>query len=67
MKVKLKVYKHIGILRRDFSSVEQAQGIGRLMAKKYPDMRFEPHLELRDDAVIDLTGLDKDDVQRYNP
>ena len=63
MKVKLKVYKCYGTLKRDFSSVEQAQVIAGLMGEKYPEIHFEPHIELSTGSVIDLSELEKNDSE----
>jgi len=67
MNVKLKVYKLLGTLNRDFSSVEQAQRTAELAAEKYPDMRFEPEVELSDVAVVDLSDFEKDEIHEVNP
>jgi hypothetical protein len=67
MNVKLKVYKLLGTLNRDFSDMQQAQRIAQLAAEKYPDMIFEPEIELSDVAVMDLTDFAKDDIQEVNP
>jgi len=52
VKVKLKVYKYNGTLKREFSSIEEAQKIAKLMAKKYPDMIFDPYVELGNSKII---------------
>ena len=52
MKVKLKTYKYNGILKREFSSIEEAQQFVDLMVKQYPDMIFEPYVELRNSDII---------------
>jgi hypothetical protein len=67
MNVKLKVYKLLGTLHRDFSSMEQAQRIAQIAGEKYPDMIFEPEIELSDVAVIDLSDFGKDDIPEVNP
>ncbi|RLB36057.1 MAG: hypothetical protein DRH20_10340, partial [Deltaproteobacteria bacterium] len=56
-------YKFAGTLKREFSSMEEAQGIARLMSEKYPDMVFQPHIELTDSSVIDLTDMEEDDTE----
>jgi hypothetical protein len=53
IKVKLNAYKHNGTLKREFSSFEQAQKIAKHMAKKYPDMIFEPFIEQEDSLKLD--------------
>ncbi len=40
MKVKLKAYEYKGMLNREFSSVEEAEKIAGMMAKKYPNFLF---------------------------
>jgi hypothetical protein len=67
MKVKLKVFKCMGTLNRDFSSFEQAQRAAELAAEKYPDMKFEPEIEISDVSVIDLSDFCKDGIQEVNP
>ena len=52
MKVKLKVYDYKGMLARKFSSVEEAKRIAGSMAKKYPNLLFEPHIELDESSVV---------------
>ena len=52
MKVKLKTYKYNGTLKREFSSIEEAQKFVDIMGKQYPDMKFEPHVELGNSNVI---------------
>jgi hypothetical protein len=52
MRVKLKTYKYNGTLRRDFLSVEEAQKFADLMGKKYPDMIFEPYVELGNNKIF---------------
>ena len=52
MKVKLKTYKYNGILKREFSSIEEAQQFVDLMVKQYPDMIFEPYVELGNSDII---------------
>lgn len=67
MRVKLKVYKYMGMLERDFACVEQARRTAELATEKHPDMLFEPEVEVSGACVIDLSGLGKDDVQEVNP
>ncbi|UCF81921.1 MAG: hypothetical protein JSV50_11940 [Desulfobacteraceae bacterium] len=67
MKVKVKVYKYMGMLNREFSSVKQAQRTAELAAEKYPDMKFEPDIEIPDVSAIDLSDFGKDDIQEVNP
>jgi hypothetical protein len=67
MKVKLKVYKYVGMLERDFACVEQARHTAELAAGKHPDMLFEPEVEVSDACVIDLSDLGKDDIRDVNP
>jgi hypothetical protein len=67
MTVKLRVFKYMGMLNRDFSSVAQAQRTAALAAEKYPNMKFEPEIELSDVSVIDLSDFCKDGIQEVNP
>jgi len=50
--VKLKTYKSNGTLKREFSSIEEAQKFADLMGKKYPDMIFEPYVEIGNSNII---------------
>ena len=52
MRVKLKTYKYNGTLKREFSSIEAAQKFADLMGKKYPDMIFEPYVEIGNSNII---------------
>ena len=45
MKVKLKSFKYNGTLKKEFLSVENAHRFAELMAKRFPDMIFEPYIE----------------------
>ena len=67
MTIKLKVYKLLGTLNKDFSNVEEAQRTAALAAEKYPDMKFEPEVELSDVAVVDLSDFGKDEIHEVNP
>ena len=67
MRIRLKIYKYMGELKRDFSSIEQAQQTAQLATVKFPDMIFEPEIELTDMLTIDLSGLGKDDTPEVNP
>ncbi len=67
MKVKLTVYKYVGMLERDFACVEQALRTAELATEKHPDMLFEPEVEVSDACVIDLSDLGKNDIQEVNP
>ena len=67
MKVKLKVYKYLGMLERDFACVEQARRTAELAVERHPDMLFETEVEISDSCVIDLSDLGKDDIQEVNP
>ena len=55
MRVKLKTYKYNGTLKREFSSIEEAQKFADLMGKKYPDMIFEPYVELGNSNIMDTS------------
>jgi hypothetical protein len=52
MKVKLKTYKYNGTLKREFSSIEEAQKFADLMGETYSDMIFEPYVELGNSKII---------------
>ena len=67
MKVKLTVYKYVGMLERDFACVEQALRAAELAAEKHPDMLFQPEVEVSDACEIDLSDLGKDDIREVNP
>jgi len=67
MKVKLSVYKYVGMLERDFACVEQARRTAELAAEKHPDMLFQPEVEVSDACVIDLSDLGQDDIRDVNP
>ena len=67
MKVKVKVYKYMGMLNREFSDVKQARRTAELAAEKYPDMKFEPEIEIPDVSAIDLSDFCQDDIQEVNP
>jgi hypothetical protein len=57
----------MGTLNRDFSSIDHAQRTAEIAAEKYPDMRFEPELELSDISLIDLSNFGKEEIQDVNP
>jgi hypothetical protein len=66
MKVTLKTYKYNGKLTREFSSIEEAQKFADLMGKKYPDMIFEPYVELGNSNIIGTSDSKKQDpTQQY--
>jgi hypothetical protein len=66
MKVKLKTYKCNGTLKREFSSIEEAQKFADLMGKKYPDMIFEPYVEIGNGNIIGASDSKKQDpTQQY--
>ena len=66
MKVKLKTYKYNGTLKREFSSIEEAQKFADLMGKKYPDMIFEPYVELGNSNIIGTSNSkEKEPRQQY--
>jgi hypothetical protein len=67
MNVKLKVYKFVGTLNRDFSNIEEARRTAAVPAEKYPDMKFEPEIELSDVALVDLSDFGKDEIHEVNP
>lgn len=67
MNVKLKVYKFVGTLNRDFSNIEEARRTAAVAAEKYPDMKFEPEIELSDVALVDLSDFGKDEIHEVNP
>jgi hypothetical protein len=67
MKVKLTVYKYVGMLERDFACVEQALRAAELASEKHPDMLFQPEVEVSDACEIDLSDLGKDDIREVNP
>lgn len=67
MKIKLKAYKYVGMLKRNFSNIEQAQQTAELAADKFPDMIFEPEMEFSDISAIDLSDFWKDGTQDVNP
>ena len=48
MKVKLKSFKYNGTLKKEFSSVEDAQKFAEIMANRFPDMIYEPYIEDED-------------------
>ena len=50
--VKVKTYKYNGTLKREFSSIEEAQKFADLMDNKYPDMIFEPYVEIGNSNII---------------
>jgi len=52
MRVKLKTYKYNGTLKREFSSIEEAQKFADFMGEKYPDMIFEPYVEIGNSNII---------------
>ena len=53
--VKVKAYSYNGTLKREFSSVEEAQKFADFMGNKYPDMIFEPYVELRNSNIMDTS------------
>jgi hypothetical protein len=55
MKVKLKTFKYNGTLKKEFSSVEDAQKFADFMGNKYPDIIFEPYVELGNSNIIDTS------------
>ncbi len=66
MKVKLKTYKYNGTLKREFSSIEEAQKFADLMGNKYPDMIFEPYVELGNSNIIGTSNSKEQELtQRY--
>ena len=66
VKAKLKTYKYNGTLKREFSSIEEAQKFADLMGKKYPDMIFEPYVELGNSNIIGTSNSkEKEPRQQY--
>ena len=66
VKAKLKTYKYNGTLKREFSSIEEAQKFADLMGKKYPDMIFEPYVELGNSNIIGTSNSKgKEPRQQY--
>ncbi len=53
--VKVKAYSYNGTLKREFLSVEEAQKFADFMGNKYPDMIFEPYVELGNSNIMDTS------------
>ena len=55
------------MLDREFPSVEEAERIAGIMVEKYPDLRFELHIELDESSVIvqpgsEITAVDSSEI-----
>ena len=61
IKVKLKVYEYKGMLRREFSSVTEAQDVAEKMAQKYPDKVFKHHIMFEDAVTQEPEEASKTD------
>ncbi len=51
MKVILRIFEYKETLEQEFSSLEEAQEIVNLISKNYPELRFEPYIEVEERAV----------------
>jgi hypothetical protein len=66
MKVKLKTYKYNGTLKREFASIEEAQKFADFMVNKYPDMIFEPYVEIGNSNIMDTSdSKDQEPTPQY--
>ena len=66
MKVKLKTYEYNGTLKREFSSIEEAQKFADFMGNKYLDIIFEPYVELRNSNIIGTSNSkEQEPAQQY--
>ena len=66
MRVKLKTYKYNGTLKREFSSIEEAQKFAAFMGNKYPDMIFEPYVEAGNSDIIGTSNSkEQEPTQQY--
>jgi hypothetical protein len=63
MKIIVRVYQYKETVERECSSVEEAQSIVEAMANEDPDLVVEPYIELDDSCVIDISGLEQENVQ----
>ena len=63
MKIIVRVYQYKETVERECSSVEEAQAIDEAMANEDPDLVVEPYIELDDSCVIDISGLEQENVQ----
>ena len=55
----------MGMLTREFSSIDKTQELAAIKSKKYPDMVFQPHIELDESSVIDEPQIDKSEIDPY--
>ena len=63
MKIIVRVYQYKETVERECSSVEEAQAIVEAMANEDRDLVVEPYIELDDSCVIDISGLERENVQ----
>jgi hypothetical protein len=52
MKVILKVFEYKETLEQEFSSLEEANELVNLISKNYPNLRFEPYIEVDESLVL---------------
>jgi hypothetical protein len=52
MKVILKVFEYKETLEQDFSSLEEANELVNLISQNYPNLRFEPYIEVDENVVL---------------
>ena len=51
MKVFLRIFEYKETLEQEFVSLEEAQDILNLISKNYPELRFEPYIEVEEGSV----------------
>jgi hypothetical protein len=52
MKVILKVFEYKETLEQEFSSLEEANELVNLISQNYPNLRFEPYIEVDENVVL---------------
>lgn len=52
MKVILRIFEYKETLEQEFSSLDEAEEIVRLISKNYPELRFEPYLQVDEGSVV---------------
>jgi hypothetical protein len=55
MKVILKVFEYKETLEQEFSSLEEANELVNLISQNYPNLRFEPYVEVDENVVLSAT------------
>jgi len=51
MKVFLRIFEYKETLEQEFSSLDEAQDILNLICKNYPELRFEPYIEVEEGSA----------------